>query len=445
MRLTTRPLILGQLLAAGLLAACGGGGNPSSECAGAGQFCACTDSTDCPSGEVCGAIGFCEAAPTDGGDVDAGDDATDTVDTTDTAETTDTTVDAEVDAPVDTDLDTDATDATDATDGSGDADTELDTDAADSDAGPDGDTSPDSDTADVVDDAFVPIEIPEAVSNPWVAFVSPQGEALGLDQLFIIRANGADETLIPMPAQGLVSSPAWSWDGEKIAAIFLGAEGRRLVIVDVPAGEVDLIAVPSLLRFTNPTWAPDQEHVMVEGVAPGGDTTSRLWLVSLADGSAEQRTTGSGSCGSPVWMPDNTIIFTRGTDTFNAFVMQADGTGVAALTSGADILGNVAPLPNGSAVIYQRLSGDESTEVVRHNLSDDSITVLAGTNVSGPAVSGDGRFVGFSAEIEAGNVDVGIYDAFSGTLLVRLTRYATSERGIAIARVESDIVVPGAF
>jgi Tol biopolymer transport system component len=168
---------------------------------------------------------------------------------------------------------------------------------------------------------------------------SPSGNelvlAVGLAGVYLVRPDGSDLHAIYRPtgrlAHGFVNWTAWSPDGEHILFGLYPINGRDEVglftIRPDGSGLRELMAGP----IGGPAaWSPDSKKIVVS--VSGG-----LQLMN-ADGSHRVQLTPAGPNANdfwPTWSPDgNLIAFTRQITTEQIWVMNADGTGQHALTSG---------------------------------------------------------------------------------------------------------------
>ena len=154
-----------------------------------------------------------------------------------------------------------------------------------------------------------------------IAFVSSRD---GLDDLFVINANGSGEvrlTNTPEVETGL----QWSADGKQVLYSIALGDTSRLYAVDLGGRRARQLAT---LPGQTPMIAPDGRRV----VFMAGTWTATKLTVSAFNGShAQQITDGSSIAWNNHWSPDGKQIAFTGRDNpdgeLAVFVMNADGSG----------------------------------------------------------------------------------------------------------------------
>lgn len=195
----------------------------------------------------------------------------------------------------------------------------------------------------------------QPIAHPQVAFVSNRD---GPEYVYV--ANG-DGSAVGRLALGW--SPAWSWDGEKIAYVGGGSGGRltgdRGIYVMNPDGsdQTQLTADGG-----SPAWSPDGRIAFGrEGTDRGifvmnGDGTNVTKLIDadfpvVPDDSQEGPPVGVWD---PTWSPDGqTIAFMRAAPASygQLYLANADGSGLRRFAEGLG-LGSPAFSPHGSTLAF---------------------------------------------------------------------------------------------
>lgn len=169
-----------------------------------------------------------------------------------------------------------------------------------------------------------------------------------------------------------------------------------------------------------PVWSPDGTKVAVFS-DPG--TGNEIYVMNANLSVKTRLTTTGGSY--PAWSPDSArIAYIRGTE---LYVMNSDGTGQAALTSGANVSGTTAPAwsPDGGRLIFYSYenNGDVCTVSVTgtnlQNLTNNSARDI------NPVWSRDGTRIAFASDRD-GDYEIYVMNA-DGTNLQQWTNNTASD------------------
>ncbi|MDP1891116.1 MAG: Ig-like domain-containing protein [Gemmatimonadaceae bacterium] len=154
----------------------------------------------------------------------------------------------------------------------------------------------------------------------------------GRSDIWVMNEDGTGQVNLTgdLPAQGMRSGPAWSWDGTRIAFAQMenGIAGSTSSIWTMRADGSDKQRVTSTLSGFDamPTWSPDGATLAFRRYY-GSDAD--IAVVSLATG-AQRRIALPGNQSSPAWSPDGAqLAFTQNLGlAANVYTMRPDGSRV---------------------------------------------------------------------------------------------------------------------
>lgn len=155
------------------------------------------------------------------------------------------------------------------------------------------------------------------------------GTADGRSDIWVMNEDGTGQMNLTadLPAQGMRSGPAWSWDGTRLAfaQIETGVAGSTSSIWTMRADGSDKQRVTSTLSGFDamPTWSPDGATLAFRRYYNGD---ADITVVSLATG-AMRRIGLPGNQAAPAWSPDGSqIAFTQNLGLVeNVYTMRPDG------------------------------------------------------------------------------------------------------------------------
>jgi Tol biopolymer transport system component len=192
----------------------------------------------------------------------------------------------------------------------------------------------------------------QPIPNPQIAFVSDRD---GLEYVYVASADGS---FVGRLTPGW--SPAWSWDGQKIAYVAGGASGRAVWVMDADGSNRTQLTADG--EF--PGWSPDGRIVFSRrGADPGIFTMSGaggdLTKIIDADFPVDPDDSQEGyqtDLLDPTWSPDGqTIAFLRfAAGSLQLYLANADGTGLRRLAEGPRLL-SPAFSPDGSTLAFEYL------------------------------------------------------------------------------------------
>ncbi len=198
-----------------------------------------------------------------------------------------------------------------------------------------------------------------------LAFVS---DASGHDQIYTLNADGGGVT--ELTATGVNTSPVWSPDGTKIAFVS-NRTGNNEIWVMRSNGSSQVRLTHDSADDEDPSWSVNNETAY----ATNKTGAYNVYTISPT-GSGETQLTFSVSPGwarYPDWSPDGTkIAFTSvapstGNNHPQVWVMNANGSGQAAITN--DPYDNFVSAwsPDGTKIAFMSLRGNRETSSMNAN------------------------------------------------------------------------------
>jgi TolB protein len=220
-----------------------------------------------------------------------------------------------------------------------------------------------------------------------------------LHQIYAINLDGSDNRRLIEAPVGL-NHHDWSPDGQKIAAVGYATPSTwSIYVFDVDGGDLTRLTNTPGVWDSEPAWSPDGTRIAFTRIYPDQDDRQEVWVMNAdgseqrwigvegfaakwapdgsrfiytsnrsgnyeiytakIDGTDEQQVTSTSANESfPTWSPDggqiaycastgewNTV---ENTDTYELYVMDADGTHVRQLTDNAAYDGNPRWSPDGA-------------------------------------------------------------------------------------------------
>lgn len=215
---------------------------------------------------------------------------------------------------------------------------------------------------------------PQASGMSRIAFAaSPDGG------IRVMRADGSG--VQALSATRGEWNPSWSPDGSRIAFDrgTGSADGPDIYVMNADGSGVRQLTSGTTFD-ANPVWSPDGRKMAFY-------RDGSIWVMNAADGSAATKLTDSGA--HPSWAPGgDRITFWSGiSGKWGVYVMNADGSGLARLTSDTMNASNPAWSPDGRSIAFQ---GDEGIYIMNANGSNVRRVARGGQT---PTWSPDSRMI----------------------------------------------------
>jgi Tol biopolymer transport system component len=233
------------------------------------------------------------------------------------------------------------------------------------------------------------------VANGAIAFVSDGA-------LWVVEPDGSGTREIPLDVPGQVGSVSWSPNGQRIAFdVSYPDEGApKGGLYDIYSADADGSGVVRLTREGDarlPAWSPNGTRIAFTRQDGGG---SQIFVMNADGSGATALTSGSAFNVRPAWSPDGSRIAFESVADSNAdiLVMNADGRGPTRLTDDPAWDGTPVWSPDGNQIAFASdrsppgvylMNADGSG--VRLLEPDDDVANL------GLAWSPDGRFLALSS------------------------------------------------
>jgi Tol biopolymer transport system component len=175
------------------------------------------------------------------------------------------------------------------------------------------------------------------------------------------------------------------------------------------------------VRHATPAWSPDGRYLVMS--VGGGEELlepAHLWILDLETGETRQLTQGDARDHLPSWSPDgSTIVFIKhdlpiGSAPSTLYSIRLDGTGLTQLTDGRSQTTAASWSPDGRQLAF---ASDREGPWQLYLMDADGTNVQrieTGTGNVVPAWSPDGRTIAYMSGVDEGNFDVHTFDLQAG-------------------------------
>lgn len=131
-----------------------------------------------------------------------------------------------------------------------------------------------------------------------------KGDCVYTCSIFLLSAD--DSSVAPIGIAGMAASPAWSPDGSRIAFVSLsGDDGHsELRVMRADGAQVTVLSPRDAAHIGRPSWSPDGTRVAFAKCLGGRCDVH----VAFADGTGVTPLTSVGNASDPAWSPDGTHL-----------------------------------------------------------------------------------------------------------------------------------------
>ncbi|MBC8170854.1 MAG: PD40 domain-containing protein [Anaerolineae bacterium] len=149
---------------------------------------------------------------------------------------------------------------------------------------------------------------------------------------------------------GAETNAAWSPDSSKLVFTGMVDGNQEIFLLDLTGGEPQRITTTPDVLETGAAWSPDGSQLAYTAMQ---DEASDIWIMN-ADGSNPHALTTNGSSGSPAWSPDGTrIVFNTFIDeSTGIYTMNADGTDVQRVINSGDLEAYPVYSADGESILF---------------------------------------------------------------------------------------------
>jgi Tol biopolymer transport system component len=267
------------------------------------------------------------------------------------------------------------------------------------------------------------VQFPEVTGR--IAFVSDRDGNL---EIYIMKADGSDQTNLTNFPQSSDEAPAWSPDGSLIAFTSDRDGDDEIYVMNADGSGQTNLTDNAAGRDAAPNWSPDGSMIAFYSDRGGNDEI----YVMNADGSDQTRLTDNYyEDYDPTWSHDGSrIAFVSNRDgDFEIYVMNADGSEQTRWTDNSDQDSDPTWSPDDSRIAFESYL-DSIREIYVMNADGSEQTQLTHNSDGGgwsPAWSPDSLQLAFVSQ-RGGNYLGGYFDIFDiyvinadGSDLIRLT------------------------
>ncbi len=248
----------------------------------------------------------------------------------------------------------------------------------------------------------------------WCPTFSPDGSQIAFvrnspdkneSRLMIADANGSDERTIALrPYNEAYSFPAWSPDGQLIAASTgsaeLGDSFRDVVTVNVSDGVEKTLTTRKWYWINQVAWLADGSGLMMSANPEKSHIYNQLWLLSYPNGEARQITNDSNNYNYVSLTADSRTLLAGHTELLTHLWIAPAGDSARArrVSSGLGDYKFIRWTPDGKLLVAAFINKNIDIYLREADGAEmKQLTVNAGTNW-GNEVSSDNRYIVFDSD-----------------------------------------------
>jgi len=248
----------------------------------------------------------------------------------------------------------------------------------------------------------------------WCPTFSPDGSQMAFvrntpadndSRLMIANTDGTGErTIAVRPLNEAYSFPAWSPDGQTIAATAgsaeLGDSFRDVVTVNISDGAEKTLTLRKWYWITQAAWLADGSGLIMSANPKKGYFFTQLWLLSYPNGETRQITNDSNNYDYISLTADSRTLLAHHVELLTHIWIAPEGDSARArrISSGLGDYKHIRWTPDGNLTVAA--FGNNNLDIFLRNTNGGEIkqlTVNTGTNW-GNEPSDDGRYIVFDSD-----------------------------------------------
>ena len=272
---------------------------------------------------------------------------------------------------------------------------------------------------------------PALLSTPGILFASSR---TGGGDIYRMAPDGTGVVRVTS-FTGPESSPAWSWDHQRIAMVRQRLDASNVAHADIYLMNADgtgkrwARSLPSSFDILAPSWSKDGTRLAVN-VETGG--ARRLALMDVATGNMTYVNVALGGPigGGPSFDPTGQRIVYAGQWADTLHMINTDGSGHKVIVARKNI-SNAHFSPDGKRIVFAHAEGGIGTQIWVKSLVDGTVKRLTYYGGFVPTWSPDGSKIAFVSS-RTGKNQIFVMPSAGGTQ-VRITNNAFVEYGPAWA------------